>query len=473
MQFDDRTLGQEDSESKRGKASGYLPNNIKFHSALNSRRERAPINMRPKVLNFDEAAMDIEKPATAMQIERMPATGVFAGLGKSMFRQDSIFDEQPEDKGGLFGTAKKSTRPVRPYQATGKTKNTKKIGGRTQLTQLFADINLDEYSGNFGKGLLERSDSNVVTPTPTGKKKDLVFHRFMNQDEALFSGKFSNKRRIDLDNRFQVQPLGKNQSASKQILIVGLRESFISGSGKNLNDFNKAISFQSREDDPSLTPSFLKKSSANNDFQFRRPLAKSSVYEFSNSEAPFEQETIRKKSSFHNSSMAIEELNFDIELSNKKKPSFMFNDDNDPTVTEFVAGTDFFTESPNNVSTPKNQSELRGNVYLTLDARLRRIDFDATDSDKLDSSKDEHFQISRFDNDFETVETLGAGNFGKVIKCRNKLDKSMYAVKITSRSLKSNPLINHRGHIDFRNQRGFGTSFSERRARKSVYRQIL
>lgn len=75
------------------------------------------------------------------------------------------------------------------------------------------------------------------------------------------------------------------------------------------------------------------------------------------------------------------------------------------------------------------------------DARLKKIDFDGSDSGVLDISKDDHIQVSRFDNDFEIVETLGAGNFGKVVKCRNKLDKSMYAVKITSRSLKSRPYL--------------------------------
>lgn len=110
-----------------------------------------------------------------------------------------------------------------------------------------------------------------------------------------------------------------------------------------------------------MTPSFLKKPKFTNDFQFRRPLTKSSVYDYSSREVVIEQETARKKSSFHPNSMALEDLNFDLQLSNKKRPTFMFRDDDeDPKVTEFVAPTDFFPQSPMDISTPKNQSELRG-----------------------------------------------------------------------------------------------------------------
>ena len=91
----------------------------------------------------------------------------------------------------------------------------------------------------------------------------------------------------------------------------------------------------------------------------------------------------------------------------------------------------------------------------------------------MDVSHEDDIQVSRFDNDFEVIETLGAGNFGKVVKCRNKLDNAMYAVKITSKSLKSRPTPNGRGHAHLRYQRSDGSSVFERHPRKSPYREVL
>lgn len=213
-QFEEKAMGFDEPEARPIKGSGYLPNSIKFHSALNSRREKVPVTMRPRVINFDAAAMDIEETEQAAKTDQMPFTSVFKNLAKTPVRQDSIFDEQHEEvKHSMFSTHKKA-RPFRPHYATGKTKNSKKQGGRAQLTELFDQICIDENNGNLGNVCREESDSNPVTPSLTGKKKDLVFHRYMNLDEALFSGKFNNKRNIDLDKGVHVKPLSKNQSAS-------------------------------------------------------------------------------------------------------------------------------------------------------------------------------------------------------------------------------------------------------------------
>ena len=37
--------------------------------------------------------------------------------------------------------------------------------------------------------------------------------------------------------------------------------------------------------------------------------------------------------------------------------------------------------------------------------------------------------ISRFEEEFHTVETLGEGQFGDVYKCINRLDGCLYAIK--------------------------------------------
>ena len=46
-------------------------------------------------------------------------------------------------------------------------------------------------------------------------------------------------------------------------------------------------------------------------------------------------------------------------------------------------------------------------------------------------------QITRFENDFAVLETLGSGHFGKVYKCQNKLDGLIYAIKVTTNCIKS------------------------------------
>ena len=40
---------------------------------------------------------------------------------------------------------------------------------------------------------------------------------------------------------------------------------------------------------------------------------------------------------------------------------------------------------------------------------------------------------SRFEEDFEEISTIGRGNFGSVIRCRNRLDGIEYAIKITDK----------------------------------------
>jgi wee1-like protein kinase len=41
---------------------------------------------------------------------------------------------------------------------------------------------------------------------------------------------------------------------------------------------------------------------------------------------------------------------------------------------------------------------------------------------------------SRFEEDFEEISTVGRGNFGSVVRCRNKLDGIEYAIKITDQN---------------------------------------
>lgn len=44
---------------------------------------------------------------------------------------------------------------------------------------------------------------------------------------------------------------------------------------------------------------------------------------------------------------------------------------------------------------------------------------------------------SRFLEDFVQQENLGKGQFGKVMRCQNKLDQLEYAVKITVKKIRS------------------------------------
>lgn len=45
--------------------------------------------------------------------------------------------------------------------------------------------------------------------------------------------------------------------------------------------------------------------------------------------------------------------------------------------------------------------------------------------------------VSRMTEDFDEIETLGKGYFGRVVRCRNKLDKMDYAIKITKKKIKN------------------------------------
>ncbi len=68
-------------------------------------------------------------------------------------------------------------------------------------------------------------------------------------------------------------------------------------------------------------------------------------------------------------------------------------------------------------------------------------DFNDSDLKKgLSSGSDTGNAVSRFENDFEVIAILGKGNFGTVKKCRNKLDDSHYAVKITEKLNKKSSL---------------------------------
>ena len=43
--------------------------------------------------------------------------------------------------------------------------------------------------------------------------------------------------------------------------------------------------------------------------------------------------------------------------------------------------------------------------------------------------------ISRFHQEFEQVGELGAGEFGTVLKCKNRLDGTMYAIKRSKKKI--------------------------------------
>ena len=45
---------------------------------------------------------------------------------------------------------------------------------------------------------------------------------------------------------------------------------------------------------------------------------------------------------------------------------------------------------------------------------------------------------SRFENDFQTISTLGSGSFGTVLKCISRLDGCFYAIKTTTRPMRGN-----------------------------------
>lgn len=66
--------------------------------------------------------------------------------------------------------------------------------------------------------------------------------------------------------------------------------------------------------------------------------------------------------------------------------------------------------------------------------------------DKYENSEDENDRIARdfikqyasrgarFEEDFQEINTVGKGNFGSVVRCKNKLDGIEYAIKITEKS---------------------------------------
>ena len=74
----------------------------------------------------------------------------------------------------------------------------------------------------------------------------------------------------------------------------------------------------------------------------------------------------------------------------------------------------------------------------------------------MDEDSSEELKVSRFESDFQIIDTLGAGNFGTVYKCRNRLDGLNYAVKVNSRSLKSMSIADERGQFGLCNERSTG-----------------
>jgi hypothetical protein len=59
---------------------------------------------------------------------------------------------------------------------------------------------------------------------------------------------------------------------------------------------------------------------------------------------------------------------------------------------------------------------------------------DEQDSIAKNFLKEANTRGSRFEEDFEEISTVGKGNFGSVVRCKNKLDGIEYAIKITDQS---------------------------------------
>ena len=204
----------EDLGQKQAKQTGYLPENIKFHSAFGSRRPKQVLQMKPRLLNFEDFAVGREENTGSMQEEALHSGFDFSGVKKSLFRQDSIFDEQPEKKDSQFCTGKKLKQTKLQFMNE-RTKENKKPSQSKQLSFLFDQITIPEVGSPKLNNLMENgSDSNTETPR-LETKRDLVLHRWMKQDE-VFTGKLTSHKRIDLDNRFQVQPLSKVQSSCRR-----------------------------------------------------------------------------------------------------------------------------------------------------------------------------------------------------------------------------------------------------------------
>lgn len=45
--------------------------------------------------------------------------------------------------------------------------------------------------------------------------------------------------------------------------------------------------------------------------------------------------------------------------------------------------------------------------------------------------------LSRYEEDYNELETFGKGHFGKVVRCQNKLDQLEYAIKISQKKIRS------------------------------------
>ena len=135
--------------------------------------------------------------------------------------------------------------------------------------------------------------------------------------------------------------------------------------GNKLNDLSRGVSFHSKEDD-SASLKFMKKNSITNDFQFKRPTTRNSFRGLFSKENRMAEETLRKKSTITPSTMNMEEFNFDIQFSTKKRPPQKNDFLREPVITDFTVALDYDPESPTeDVSTPKNHGHLRGRQRLT------------------------------------------------------------------------------------------------------------
>jgi hypothetical protein len=189
-----------------------------------------------------------------------------------------------------------------------------------------------------------------------------------------------------------------------------------------------------------LSAGFLKKESASRDDSFKAPGILKSVFSQNRAAA---QETVKRVKPYDANSMDIEHAE-DIYNSLTAKPDSRFrNPNNVQLISEFDQKLSEDGLVPDSPQTPKKKHlDSDGNSQSLEPYQLRSQGFNDTDLKRgVSSGSEAGYAASRFENDFEVLAILGKGNFGTVKKCRNRLDDSLYAVKITEKlNKKSRPV---------------------------------
>lgn len=405
MNLFEQNLAGDGEKVKNPKQPAFYPSDIKFHSALGSRLNRPAVNIKPKRINFDDISIGrASNPGMDQEniheiLVKPPQLG-FTNLSKT----SSIFDEVPHESPPVFLTAKKAKQSRIDLANLEKTKPIKKAPRPISFYIDKITMEAQNEPKLFSTGS-NYSSGQIPTP-PLNGRKDLVLHHWMKSDD--FKGKFGQQTPLlspVLTPSLYPRPLLERRDSK--------------GSGKE-----EEIS----------APLFLKKQKVSSDLHFKKPEVK-----------PFrpDLETIKRKTTFEEAMLEEDSIEGgELLLSNKKKTIDLLelSDKKQPVVSQFNFNALTEDVPAEDAVTPKNHSSsFRSRPISNSDMRLNRMDYEESSYSKYDSNsfKEEEGQVSRFENDFETIETLGAGNFGKVYKCKNKLDHSLYAVKITSKSLKS------------------------------------